>query len=138
MKRVSFAIILVFLFLSVSLINNPVLAQMGQRGGGGQYRVTGWTDDSHYIFQTLDADKKPVTLVVDIKTGKGVPYKAPKSEREILNESLPKGTTLGFSDIVSPDMKSVIFVKDNDLYYFKIGDTELKRLTNDKVPEVYA
>jgi WD40 repeat protein len=33
-------------------------------------------------------------------------------------------------------MKSVIFVKDNDLYYFKMGDKALKQLTFDKVPEV--
>jgi dipeptidyl-peptidase-4 len=138
MRRVSFATILVCLFLSVSLLDNPVQAQMGRRGGSSQYRVTGWTDDTHYIFQTLDADKKPITLNVDIKTGKGVPYVAPKSERDLLSASLPKGITLGFSDIVSPDFKSVIFVKDNDLYYFKIGDTELKRLTNDKVQEVNA
>lgn len=104
--------------------------------GGGQYRVTGWFDDSHYICQTLDADKKPVTLNVDIKTGRGVPYTAPKSDRDLLTESLPQGITLGTGDIVSTDMKSVIFVKDNDLYYFKTGDKELKRLTSDKFQEV--
>jgi dipeptidyl-peptidase-4 len=136
MKRLSIASILVCLVLTISIFNNTLLAQMGQRGGGNQVRVTGWTDDTHYIFQTLDADKKPVTLNVDIRTGKGVPYTAPKSERDLLSAALPKGTTLGFSDIVSTDMKSVIFVKDNDLYYFKIGDTDLKRLTNDKVQEV--
>jgi dipeptidyl-peptidase-4 len=137
MKRVSFFSILVCFLLSFSLIDNSVRAQFMQRSGG-QYRITGWTDDTHYIFQTLDADKKPVTLNVDIKTGKGVPYTAPKSERDILSESLPQGTTLSFSDIVSPDFKSVIFVKDNDLYYFKMGDKALKRLTFDKVPEVNA
>ena len=137
MKRVSFLTIPVCLILSFSLIGNRVQAQFGQRGGN-QIRVTGWTDDTHYIFQTLDAEKKPVTLNVDIKTGKGVPYTPPKSDREILSESLPKGTSLGFSDKVSPDMKSVIFVKENDLYYFKVGDKELKRLTFDKVPEVNA
>ena len=135
MKRISFLTILVGLILSISLLENPIQAQFGQRGGN-QVRVTGWIDDSHYIFQTLDAEKKPVTLNVDIKTGKGVPYTVPKSERDLLSESLPKGTTLGFSDIISQDMKSVVFVKENDLYYFKVGDKELKRLTSDKVPEV--
>jgi dipeptidyl-peptidase-4 len=137
MKRVSFAAIPICLFLSVSLLDTTVHAQMGQRGGGSsQYRVTGWTDDTHYIFQTLDADKKAITLNVNIKTGKGVPYVAPKSERDLLSASLPKGISLGFSDIVSPDFKSVIFIKDLDLYFFKIGDTDLKRLTNDKAQEV--
>lgn len=135
MKRVRCFSILVCFLLSFSLIDSSIQAQFMQRGGG-QYRITGWTDDTHYIFQTLDADKKPVTLNVDIKTGKGVPYTAPKSERDILSESLPQGTTLSFSDIVSLDMKSVIFVKDSDLYYFKMGDKALKQLTFDKVPEV--
>ena len=135
MKRISFLTVLIGLILSISILENTVQAQFGPRGGN-QVRVTGWIDDSHYIFQTLDAEKKPITLNVDIKTGKGVTYTAPKSEKDLLSESLPKGITLGFSDIVSPDMKSVIFVKENDLYYFKVGDKELKRLTSDKVPEV--
>jgi dipeptidyl-peptidase-4 len=137
MKRVNFITLISCLFLLLSF-NDRATAQFPQRGGGSQYRVTGWTDDTHYIFQTLDADKKPVTLNVDIKTGKGVPYTAPKSERDILSEALPKGTTLTFNDVVSPDMKSVIFQKENDLWFFTTGDKELRRLTNDKVQEVNA
>jgi len=136
MKRISFFTILICLVLSASLFENQIQAQFGQRGGSSSVRVTGWTDDTHYIFQTLDAEKKLVVLNVDIKTGKGVPYKALKSERELLSESLPQGTTLGFSDIISPDVKSIISVKDNDLWYFKMGDKELKRITFDDVPEV--
>ena len=136
MKRVNYFAILIYLLLSISLAGNSAKAQGMQRGTNSQYRVTGWTDDTHFIFQTLDADKKPVTLNVDIKTGKGVPYTAPKSARDLLSESLPQGTTLSSSDIVSPDNKSIIFLKDNDLYYFKMGDKELKRLTSNKVQEV--
>jgi dipeptidyl-peptidase-4 len=138
MKRVSFKIILSCLLLIISTNDSLVNAQMGQRGGGSQYRVTGWTDDTHYIFQTLDANKKPATLNVDIKTGKSVPYTAPKSARDLLSASLPQGTTLSISDQVSTDMKSVIFIKENDLWYFRMGDKELKRLTSDKVQEVNA
>jgi dipeptidyl-peptidase-4 len=136
MKKVIFLAIQVFLFISFSFLSASVFAQMGPRGGGNQVRVIGWTDDTHYIFQTLDSDKKTVRLLVDIKSGKGVPYTSPKSARELINESLPKGSTLGTSDVISPDKKSVIIVKDNDLYFFKLGDTEIKRLTNDKVQEV--
>ena len=99
MKRVSFFTILLFLLLSFHFAENSAKAQYRQRGDGGQYRVTGWIDDTHFIYQTLDADKKSVKLAVDIKTGKGVPYSAPKSGRDLLSESLPQGTTLGFSDI---------------------------------------
>ena len=135
MKRASFLTVFVSLSCLFSFIENQVQSQFGQRNDN-QVRVTGWTDDTHYIFQTLDAEKKPVTLNVDIRTGKGVPYTAPKSDRDLLNESLPKGFTLGFSDIISPDMKSAIFVKENDLYYFRAGDKELKQLTFDKVQKV--
>jgi dipeptidyl-peptidase 4 len=123
----------ILLFTSAAL---TIQAQSMQRGGGGQYRVSGWVDDTHYIFQTLDAEKKPATLSVDIKTGKGVPFTAPKTDRDLLTAALPSGTTLGFSDITAADLKSVVFVKDNDLYYFKIGDKELKRLTTDKIAKV--
>jgi dipeptidyl-peptidase 4 len=136
MKTISFSTILISLFFLFTVNDNIAQAQFMQQDGGSQHRVTGWTDDTHYIFQTLNTEKKPVTLIVDIKTGKGVPYKAPKSERDLLIESLPQGTNLGFSDIISPDLKSVIIVKDDDLYYFKIGDKELKRLTSDKVARV--
>jgi dipeptidyl-peptidase-4 len=119
-----------------------VLFTFGQAGGqnpqrgGGQHRVTGWVDDTHFIFQTLDKDNKSVTLSVDAKTGKSVPYTAPKSPRDVLGESMPKGVTLSFSDILSPDMKSVVMMKENDLYYFKTGDKDVTRLTNDKTDEV--
>ncbi len=136
MKRVSFKSILLSICILSSIVDNQVQGQMRQRDGGNPIRVTGWVDDSHYIFQTLDADRKPLTLSVNIKTGKGVPYTPPKSERELLTASLPKGVSLGMSDIISPDMKSFITVRDNDLYYFKTGDTTLKRLTSDIVPEV--
>ena len=32
----------------------------------------------------------------------------------------------------------LLLIKDNDLFFFTIGDKELKRLTNDKTPEVNA
>jgi dipeptidyl-peptidase 4 len=127
--RISGLLILTFLFTVIR-----TEAQV-MRGGAAQ-RVTGWTDDTHFIFQTLDADRKQVTYQVDVRSGKRTVYSAPKSEREILSESLPKGTTLGFTDITSPDMKAVVFVKDNDLFYFKTGDNELRRLTNDPTEEV--
>jgi dipeptidyl-peptidase-4 len=124
-------IILLALCLTFS---NTIIAQYTR--GGAQHRITGWVDETHFIFQTLDAEKKPVTLSMDIKTGKSVPYSAPKTERDLLSEALPKGTALSFTDIVSPDFKSVVFVKENDLFFFKTGDNEVKRLTSDKIDEV--
>jgi dipeptidyl-peptidase-4 len=135
MKHVHrFSIVLFLLFISV--YTESTLNAQFQRRSRSQYRVTGWVDDTHFIFQTLNADKQPVTLSVDVRSGKGVPYTEPKSNRDILSESLPEGVTLGFSDIVSPDMTSVVIIKENDLYYFKTGDKDFRRLTNDETEEV--
>jgi dipeptidyl-peptidase 4 len=99
-------------------------------------RVTGWADDTHYLFQTVDKDKKQVTESVDIKTGKSVVITPEKTERQKMEEALPSGTRLGRNDVISPDGKSVIIFKNNDLYYFTPGDTGLSRLTRDTIPEM--
>jgi dipeptidyl-peptidase-4 len=109
---------------------------MGRGGGGNQVAVTGWTDDTHYILRTFDSDKKPILQSVDIKSGKSVPAAPVKSDRELFSLSLPSGITLTMNDILSPDANSAVIVKDNDLFYIASGDKELRRLTNDKTPEV--
>jgi dipeptidyl-peptidase-4 len=134
--------LLVFKLLAIVLLSSPFVtiqspSQMPPRRGN-QVRITGWTDDSHYLIQTLDAAKKPVIKSVDIRSGKSVVLPQVKSDRDLLSESLPEGIKIGKNDVVSPDMKSVIIIKENDLYYFKKGSKELKRLTNNEVPEVNA
>jgi dipeptidyl-peptidase-4 len=104
--------------------------------GINQVRITGWADDSHYLLQTFDSEKNLVIKSVDVRSGKSTIVPPQKSERELLSESLPRGVTIGSNDVVSPDMSGLIIIKDNDLYYFKKGDKELSRLTNDDVPEV--
>ena len=37
---------------------------------------------------------------------------------------------------LAPDSKSIILIKDNDLFLFTSADRMMKRLTNDKSPEV--
>jgi dipeptidyl-peptidase 4 len=131
-----------FKLLVILLLYSPVFAfrldsQMPQRGDS-QVRIKGWADDNHYLIQTFDSENKAVVKSVDIRTGKGVVVPPKKSERELFSESLPAGVTIGFNDIVSSDLQSVIIVKDNDLYYFRKGDNALRRLTNNDVPEVNA
>jgi dipeptidyl-peptidase-4 len=138
MKRSVSIKILIVLLLFSPFLANPLISQRPQRGGGNQVRITGWADDNHYLIQTFDSENRPVIKSVDIKTGKDIVVPPQKSERELLSESMPRGVAPGFSDIVSSDMKSVIIVKGNDLYYFTKGDKELRRLTNDEVPEVNA
>ena len=98
--------------------------------------VTGWSDDTHYLIRNLDVNNNLLTYKVDIKTGSRTVVPATRSDRELLIESLPSGISVGMNDVISPDMKSVVISKDNDLYFFTRGDKELKRLTNDKAGEV--
>ena len=137
MRKFHFLQIVICLVLSISVTDGPVKAQRPQRGGN-QVAITGWTDDTHYLIKTFDADKNLVIKSVDIKTAKGIIVPPVKSERELLSQSLPQGTTLTMNDVISPDMKSAILVKENDLFFFTLGDKELRRLTNDKIPEVNA
>ncbi|MCU0363845.1 MAG: S9 family peptidase [Bacteroidales bacterium] len=114
------------------------VAQMPQRGGGSMVTVTGWADDTHYLLRTFDKDRNPVIQSVDVKSGKSVVVPPSKTPRELLSLALPSGVAMSMGDPVSADMKSVAIVKENDLWFFSVGDTELKRLTNDKAAEVNA
>lgn len=58
MKRAGFVKILLCSVILLNFLEVRVPAQMRQRDRGNQVRVTGWVDDSHYIFQTLDAFKE--------------------------------------------------------------------------------
>jgi dipeptidyl-peptidase-4 len=137
MRRLRIDQFLIFLFINATLAVGGVHAQMPQRNAN-QVAILGWTDDSHYQIRNFDSDKKPVIQTVDIKSGKGTILPSLKSEKELLIQALPSGTTLGMNDVISPDKKSIVIVKDNDLFFFTIGDKDLRRLTNDKIPEINA
>jgi dipeptidyl-peptidase 4 len=127
----------IMLALFAIIISIASSGQMPMRNNN-QVAVTGWLDDTHYLFRTFDADKKPVLQSVDIKTGKAVVVPAEKTPRELIAQLLPAGNTLGMFDAISPDAKSAIISKENDLWFFTIGNKELKQLTKDKSPEVNA
>jgi dipeptidyl-peptidase-4 len=135
MKRQNIKKILVTLIILLAFQWSQSEAQMPQRSST-QVSISGWTDDSHYLIRTFDKDKNPVIQSLDIKTGKGIFIPPAKTERELISLGLPQGATLSANDVLSPDMKSVVIIKDNDLYFFTIGDKELKRLTNDKPVEM--
>ncbi|MCU0461764.1 MAG: S9 family peptidase [Bacteroidales bacterium] len=137
MRKNHLPVSLLLLIFTLVLAEARISAQRPIRNPD-QISVIGWTDDTHYILRTSDADKKPVTQSVDIKTGKSVTIPASKSDRDLLNESLPSGVTIGINDVVSPDMKSVVIIKDSDLWLFVKGGKELKRLTSDEKEEVNA
>ncbi|MCJ7447258.1 MAG: S9 family peptidase [Bacteroidales bacterium] len=135
MKKICIDKIYILLLLSLLFGAIRVAAQRPQPDSN-KVAVLGWTDDTHYLIRNFDAEKNLVTQIVDIKTGKSVIVPPSKPERELLSEALPSGVKIGINDTVSPDMKSAIIVKENDLFYFIKGEKELKRLTTDKADEV--
>ena len=137
MKKISLLKSCIILQL-ILLFTGFQLFGQGPFRSSNQVAVIGWTDDTHYLIRNFDASKNLVTQSVDIKTGKGIIVPASKSERELFTESLPAGVSIGMNDLISPDMKSALFNKENDLFYFVKGEKDLKRLTNDKTAEVNA
>ena len=130
-------IIICFIILSAGVSLSTAAGQMARRGGN-QIAVTGWADDTHYLFKSFDENKNLITRSIDVKTAKGTTFVPQVSGRDLIATFLPAGTTLSMNDVLSPDSKSIILIKDNDLYLFTSADKEMKRLTNDKAPEVNA
>ncbi|MHC1704292.1 MAG: DPP IV N-terminal domain-containing protein [Tenuifilaceae bacterium] len=130
-------ILLVSLCILSFAWNNAAFAQRGQ-GNDTQPQIIGWTDDNNYLIQTMDENKKPIVQSVNIKTGKAVVVPAQKSSRDKISEALPKEYKLSRTDLISTDGNSVLINKDNDLYYFTLGKSEVARLTKDSIPEMNA
>ncbi|MFO7575302.1 MAG: DPP IV N-terminal domain-containing protein [Bacteroidales bacterium] len=98
-------------------------------------QVIGWLDDSRFILQKVE-NGMPVIKSVDARRGTERVITDWKSDREMLVESLPGNYSPGPADIVSPDNKSVIIVRDNDLFYISALTGSEIRLTNDSDQEV--
>ncbi|HZY25603.1 MAG TPA: S9 family peptidase [Bacteroidales bacterium] len=135
MRRLHFFQSVMCLVLSSTFLINTVKGQIPQRNVK-QDSISGWTDDTHYRIRKIEPDGKIDFRRVDIKTGKSDIIPAPLSEKEKLIQSLPENSKFGVNDVISPDKKSALLINDNDLFYFSVGAKELRRLTNDNVPEV--
>ena len=123
-------------FLICSLFaGNQAFSQRPMRNPN-QVAILGWADDTHYLIRTFDDDRNPVIQNVNIRSGKSKIVPPSLTDRDIVEEFLPSGVEMQMGDIISPDAGSVIMIKDNDLYYFKKGDTEPLRITNDTLDEV--
>lgn len=131
--------LLFFSGLIVSLLflsENLILSQLSLMADGSYPKVAGWADNTHFLIQNYGNNSELITTSVNIKTGKGIAVTLPATTHESLIESLPDGLSLNPPDVVSENYRAVIFIKDNDLFLFKKGEKELKRLTNDNTPEV--
>ncbi|MBN2632530.1 MAG: S9 family peptidase [Bacteroidales bacterium] len=127
-----------FLILITTILITATTLSAQRPARGGQVAVIGWEDDNHYLMRTTDKDQNPVVMKVNIRTGKSVVFTPSKSPREIIDEALPKESASAPGKIYSPDFKSVVIVKDNDLWLFSAGQTRLRRLTSGDDEEVNA
>jgi len=126
------------------LITTAVAAQRpGQEYKPGFIR---WNDDSRMLIRLYDEEKTPVagseknlvTVEYNCRTGKSVKVENYRTEMQQLMDILPEGVTPSPEMAVSSDRKSVVILKDNDLWYFTYGNREGKRLTEDGEKEMNA
>jgi dipeptidyl-peptidase-4 len=99
--------------------------------------VKGWADDSSYIIQEYDKAGRAVYRKVSVRTGKSVTVVPEKTAEELFYESQPSGS-FGKEGSESPDTKSFVILKEKDLFLFRPGEKELRRLTHDTIQEVNA
>ena len=135
MRKVNF---IHFITCLILIFTSGITALNGQRPkhDPAPVAVIGWSDDTHYLIKTYDGGLNPLVQNMDINTAKRTIVPPAKSEQEIMSKALPRGITLTGNNVISADGQSVILDKESDLYFFKIGDRDLKRLTYDNVPEV--
>lgn len=137
MKRIQYVLAGLAVFIQLLTWISVAQAQMMFREEP-RPAVTGWTDDTHYLFRNYDAGKKVFYQKVDIRSGKSEAYVPVKSEREKMEAALPKGISMGRNDLISTDGKTAILFRSNDLFCFTTGDSAMVQLTRDSLPEVNA
>lgn len=93
--------------------------------------VKGWADDTHYLLAQKDADGKLTTTMVDVKTGKSVPYPDAVFAPPVVDIPGSVNTTY------SPDRKWAAFTKkDHNLYLRNLADGKETQLTTDGSPTI--
>ena len=129
-QKILFLCISLILLFSVSSENT-----LAQRFGAGS-SIIGWADDNNYLTMENDADGNRVVMSVNVKTGKKKVYDSYRDIRQELRDQLPEGFSLGFGVTVTEGQKTIVLVKDNDLWSFTLGEKDAVRLTDDDIPEV--
>jgi dipeptidyl-peptidase 4 len=90
--------------------------------------VKGWADDTHYLLTQKEADGHTSTTMVDVKTGKAVPYPDMDMSRLQPSTNISGGVNITFS----PDKKWAAYTKkDNNLYIYNVAASKETQLTTD-------
>jgi dipeptidyl-peptidase 4 len=89
--------------------------------------IKGWTDDTHYILSQKEPSGRMIPYLVDVKTGKAVPY----PDNEII--APPLANIPGSNNITSsPDHNWTAYTKkDNNLYIKNLATGKETALTSD-------
>jgi len=133
MKRIFLREILILLSLSF-----PLHSAFPQMPGKDLTRtaVTGWADETHFLLRDFDEQGNPLTRSINIRTGESKIVPPAASKKEILERSLPSGILLNPDDIIAPDYRSFIRIRDNDLFYFSKATGELLQITDNRDEEL--
>ncbi len=137
MKRNILLFVLAFSFVGVQAQTKKLsYSKLLMGGGEGLFkalpRILGWKDASHYL-QFISNKNGNVIELVSVKGKRKVYLNYSEWDKQ-----LPEGFSLERAAAHSKDYTKFILKKNNDLYYFSVGDKVLKRLTNDKDEEVNA
>ncbi|MBO9199156.1 MULTISPECIES: S9 family peptidase [Niastella] len=90
--------------------------------------VKGWADDTHYLLTQKEADGHTTTTMVDVKTGKSVPYPDMDVSQLMPSVNISGGINITFS----PDKKWAAYTKkDNNLYSYNVAADKETQLTTD-------
>jgi dipeptidyl-peptidase 4 len=90
--------------------------------------IKGWTDDTHYLLSQKEADGKSTTYLVDVKSGRSIPY--PNVDISQLQPSV--NISGGVNITFSPDKKWAAYTKkDNNLYVMNVASGKESQLTTD-------
>ncbi len=108
-------------------------SSMGDRRMGGDSgitrrlpEVTGWADDDTYLETRVDpADKQRKVYAVNAANGEAQVYR----DTSDIQKQLPEGFNAQNPAASTPDMKRLVFNREDDLYFYDVTTKKLRRLT---------
>ena len=127
MQKKSLAFLLALALIFLPFTKQKLSAQI-LGSGMREVSVSGWYDDFNYILRKYDNDGKRVTIKVNIRSGKETIISEPKTDRELFMESLPADASPGPGDVISPDNKSIVFLRNDGLFYYSKDNKSLRKL----------
>jgi len=121
--------------IGLLILGSPIVSAQPPAGQPDKPTIIGWNDDNSYVVLTYE-NKIPVYKSVDVRKGSERILTEYKSDTEKLLALLPSTYVHAPGNIISPDNRSVIIARNNDLFYVTPLSSEEVRLTNNPDEEV--